>query len=120
MAAEDQHLDQYAHNIAAAQLLAESELWDWAVTALFYSALHLAQAYIVRSGIVAESHRARNRRMLEMVEVRPIVNSYRTLQDESEHARYECRYFSHSDFEAIRDGVFQQVSSHLRSLLGVS
>jgi hypothetical protein len=121
VATVDEHLDQFEHNLEVARRLAGTDdNWDWALTALFYAALHLCQAYMSRQGLQADSHRKRERQMLASSELQPVLNHYKALRNDSEEARYDCRQFSRSEFESIRDGTFSTVSGHLRSLLGVS
>ena len=120
MASVDEHLDQFEHNLSVSSRLEASGDLDWAVTTLFYAALHLVQAYIVRHGLPADSHRQREQQVLAHAELRQIADQYKALQNQSESARYECRRFSHEEFESIRNGSFATVTSHLRSLLGVT
>jgi hypothetical protein len=119
LATEDQHLSQFEHNQAVAQRLALSTDFDWAMTALFYAGLHLMQAYLVRIGVTAETHIQRERQILMIPELSPLMDAYRMLRDHSEDARYECRAFSREEFEAIRGGTFASVVTHVQSLLGV-
>jgi hypothetical protein len=121
VATVDEHLDQFQHNLQVSQLLADAgDSWGWAVTALFYAALHLCQAYLRAQGLTVESHWARQREMRTSQELRPILHHYRALRMDSEEARYDCRRFSREEYESIRNGSFTTVTTHLRSLLGVS
>lgn len=117
MLAEKDHLLQFEHNVAVAQRLVDSADYDWAVTALFYACLHLAQAYLVRVGVLAETHVQRERQMLRLPELSPILSTYRTLRDHSEDARYSGRRFTQAEFVSIHDGTFTAVVTRLRSLL---
>jgi len=119
LATEGEHLSQFEHNVRVADRLAAMRLYDRAVTALFYAALHLAQAYLVRMGEAAETHVQRERRVLLTPDLRPILHFYRTLRDYSEEARYACRRFNQEEFEVLRDRSFAAVVPHLRALLGV-
>jgi hypothetical protein len=117
----DEHLDQFQHNDVASQVLARAgDNWDWAVTAMFYAALHLCQAYLIRAGLEANSHGSRDRQMLASPQLRPILDQYRALRNDSQEARYECRRFSLEEYESIREGSFTILTTHLRALLGVS
>jgi hypothetical protein len=91
--------------------------YDWAVTVLFYAALHLTQAYLQRSEISAENHRQRDQEIRSSEELRPILDPYRALKAHSENARYRCRAFSREEFDSILNGVFDTVVAHLNSLL---
>jgi HEPN domain-containing protein len=120
LAVEAQHLAQYEHNVAVAGRLASSGDFDWAVTALFYAALQLAQAYLVRSNVVVQSHAQRQRLMGSTDELRGVLDSYRTLRDYSEHARYECRSYTRGEFEAVQRAQFIPFVRHVQALLGVA
>jgi HEPN domain-containing protein len=120
LATEAQHAAQSEHNLLVAGRLADADAYDWAITALFYAALHLLQAYLTRTGIHVTTHMARDRYMRAATDLLPILSDYRALRDASEHARYECRAFSGPEFLSIRDNAFLAITSHLRSLLGVT
>ena len=120
MASVEEHLDQFEHNLSVSSKLEAADDYDWAVTTLFYAALQLMQAYMIRHDLVADSHRRREQLMLGHAGLQPIVDQYRALRNLSEHARYECRRFSREEFDSIRNGSFTSVTTHLRSLLGVS
>ena len=120
MATVAQHLEQFERNLAVSSRLEASDDFDWAVTTLFYAALHLMQAYMIQHDLKADSHRRREQLMLAHSGLRIVVDQYRALRSLSEHARYECRRFSREEFESIRNGSFATVTTHLRSLLGVS
>ena len=85
------HLAQARHNFRLYQMLKdEGEFLDWAVTALFYAALHLIQACLIDIAADAfdypRSHEQRGsfirRRLNE------IWSAYRFLQNQSNRARY--------------------------------
>lgn len=108
---------QFAHNADVAARLAVLADYDWAVIALFYASLHLAQAYLVRRGVFADTHVRRERQMLMLPELESVLDAYRTLRDRSEDARYECRRFSEQEYEAIRGSMFQRVVMHVQTLV---
>ena len=116
MASEQQHIVQAARNQEVAELLATGGYHDWAITALFYSAMHLIQAYLVQSGRTANSHWQRRQWIRNLTELRPVLAAFDELQAYSENARYECRNFSQSEFEVAESESYRTVVSHLRSL----
>lgn len=118
MPTEEQHLLQFERNREVAQRLSGTADYDWAVVALFYAALHLIQAHLIRTSGPVRTHSERNRRMLNNDDLKPAYDAYRTLRDHSETARYECRRFAQEEFEAIRDGAFATVRDHMEALLG--
>jgi hypothetical protein len=111
---EAEHFEQFEHNARIAKRMADSADFDWAVTVLFYAALHLVQVYIVRKGVRVENHWERDRYILASAELRPILDSYRALRVHSENTRYKCRKFLQSEFDEIRNRNFVGVVEHLR------
>jgi hypothetical protein len=86
------HLALARQNYQTYQRLKDSgQDLDWAVTVLFYTALHLVQAYFVQQAVTAfdipQSHKERTTRI--GLKLLPIYSHYRTLQDLSRDARYE-------------------------------
>ena len=85
---------------------------DWAVTALFYSALHYVDARLDAFGIHPEDHGKRGRAVQEKFPLN-LYRSYRELQGKSEDARYALIEFDSNsirdletrDFAAIREFV---------------
>jgi hypothetical protein len=61
---------------------------DFAVVALFYTALHLVEAYFVEHhGYPTRDHQRRRDRVGALLT--PLFQHYRTLEDKSQDARYE-------------------------------
>ena len=112
------HIAPFEYNDALSRSLAESGSFDWAVTVMSYSALHLLQTYFVESGIEVRSHRDRDRQIRDLPDIKPILNQYRVHRVDSETARYECRRFTRDEYESSRAGNLTVVSNHVRVLLG--
>jgi uncharacterized protein YktB (UPF0637 family) len=66
---------------------------DWAVTMLFYSALHYISAYQSSMGRAAINHQHRDELIENNASLRPIYPDYRFLKDRSEQARYQIAGF---------------------------
>jgi uncharacterized protein (UPF0332 family) len=113
----EQHLAQAERNRELAEGLAASADYDWAVTALFYSALHLVQAYSLTQGAIVSNHSERARWMRGRRDMTVIAEDYHILRGRSEDARYDCRNFSGRQYEDLREHEFDQVSRHIASLL---
>lgn len=63
---------------------------DWAITALFYSALHHVQAYFIkRRSSIPELHTQRDSQIRRDALLRPIYHDYSTLKKRSRTVRYE-------------------------------
>jgi hypothetical protein len=61
----------------------------WAVTALFYSAVHLIQACLVAKGKNPSTHSVRDSAIRRDVVLRAIYADYREMESSSRIARYE-------------------------------
>ena len=91
---------------------------EWEVTMLFYSALHLVDAYLDQSqGIHPVSHRNREWYVANVTQLRPIVRNYIDLYERSLDARYRLVSISADQVSRINGGVFQPVKSHILNLL---
>jgi len=78
---------------------------QWAVTAIFYSALHAMTAYLMGHGVNVTSHLARDRALTDPrygVPV-PVYDAYHSLNDLSRDARYEFRVFTAQDVRDLLD-----------------
>ena len=83
------HLAQAEKNERLPQAIAEpgalpERATDWEVTTLFYSALHLVDAYLDQSqGVHPVSHRNREWYVSNVTQLRPIVRHYVNLYERS-------------------------------------
>jgi hypothetical protein len=103
---------------------AENTKWpEWAVAALFYTAVHEVQAVIVRkqwkvqrkdgSWKFPEVHEERLRVInRECPQIEP---DYRSLKQWSEGARYECRSFSKGNLQMAK-GVLDRIVAELAKI----
>lgn len=111
------HLETAQRNEVLAQKLADSGDFGWGITCLFYSALHLVEAYLVKSDRTTRTHRDRDLHIREIPELTPIHRRYVRLKQDSEHSRYEGWLFSDAAFRTLRDNVYGPVASHVRELV---
>ena len=110
------HLEQARKNESTARLLLDAETFDWAITALFYAALHQLQAYLLQLGVVPSSHVRREAEIRKHAELWPIEEAYKLLRAHSENARYECEPFTRAEFEAIRSSSYASIVQRLNDL----
>jgi len=106
-----EYIQQAAHNAALASFLRTNkpEYLDWAVTCLFYSAVHYVNAYLAHSKTpIPRRHRAGDSGQpgrLNIVQqdgtLKAIYKNYRHLDDESRDARYELRLPKVSDYDSF-------------------
>ena len=70
----------------------DNPFWDWAVTGIFYSALHYVEAYFANQAppVHPATHQMRDNYVYVDKQLRPIYVDYRQLEDESRDARYDA------------------------------
>lgn len=90
--------------------------YDWAVIALFYSALNVMQAYLLEIGVLAETHAKRQRAILGRPELADVLEAYDLLKIQSENARYNCERFDEDRYLALRSGEYATVTARLNEL----
>lgn len=116
MASVDEHVQQAERNEAVAEYLADGGFYDWAITALFYAALNLMQAYFLEKRVHVASHYERRIRILNDSDLRPVSTVYNSLKIRSECGRYECQLFDREEYDATKDGPYATVIQHIRDL----
>ena len=120
------HLGQADKNERLAIAIAEPDKFperatEWEVTMLFYSALHLVDAFLDQSqGIHPISHRSREWYVSNVTQLRPIVSQYMNLYERSLDARYRLISISAEQISRISQDVFQPIRPHIRYLLNES
>ena len=88
---------------------------EWEVTALFYSALHYVDAFLVAQGLNPGNH---HRRSTLAGELTNIGTEYQDLFELSMDARYRLVEFSTNDADEVKDGIFRRVKEEMLRLLG--
>ncbi len=86
---------------------------DWAITLLFYSALHYVEAYLSIKGH-SRDHATRDTEIQTNGSLQEIWPDYRRLKDTSEEARYRIANYRRTDFEAM-DRRFIKIREHVFS-----
>ena len=89
---------------------------DWAVVALFYTALHLVEAYFVEHhSYPTRDHQRRRDRVGALLT--PLFQHYRTLEDKSQDARYEPQLvpFTPEEVQELEDADFAPLMTGLRN-----
>jgi hypothetical protein len=89
----------------------------WIVTAWFYAALHLVDAYFGLSNQHPGGHVTRNRLVANTPDLTPIWPHYLYLYDGSRDARYGLKPFSEAEVSAIRTAHLDPILSHMRGFL---
>ena len=120
---EARHLSQAEKNErlshAIASLSAQSEPFtDWEVTSLFYSALHLVDAFFDHSqGYHPKGHQDRAFLISKATQLRSISVKYLDLYQRSLDARYRLIPINPAQVSNITQNNFQPIKSHIRSLI---
>lgn len=109
MATREQHLGQARHNerFLTTFDLSVSPYLDWAVTVIFYAALHYLRALAARYGFISISSYVDEDRTFARLSVlrrnAGIYADYRQLKDDSRAARYEMRRLTPQEVSELRD-----------------
>lgn len=117
------HLAQAEHNEQFLQTLGlpETPYLDWAVTVIFYAALHYIRALAARHQLANISSYAEMDRLFERVPVfrrnRDLYVDRRQMKDDSRVARYECRSLPPSEVIDLRDGELARIRGFVRAQL---
>jgi type IV secretory pathway VirB3-like protein len=84
---KEEHKAKAVHNETFVATL-KDPYWDWAVTGMFYAAVHYVMAYLATQGIHPVLHHVRNSHIHRDPKLNSIYIDYRELQNNSEDARY--------------------------------
>ena len=115
-----QHVTQARRNEELSRSI-ESSHPDWAVTTLFYAALHYVKAFshvhppMRSAGAATISHDAVISALGQQAP--RIHRQYRRLFDGSLDARYQCQVFSQREVDAFRDGDFSAIKTYVHKYL---
>jgi hypothetical protein len=109
-------MSQVARNENLARRLAAQGEPAWAITVLFYAAVHLVQSYLASKGAIPSTHAARETAIERDAALRPITRHYEILKRTSEIARYDCEPFSEADF-ANAQFRYGRLQGHMQRLL---
>ncbi len=113
MPGQAQHLVAARTNTEfAKQLMEQGDHLDWAVVAVFYSALHWVDSFLARQQIHPLNHEDRDR-YVRRTQLRQIYNEYRRLRLSADESRYSLKPVTgeqvsrliEADLAAIRDRV---------------
>jgi hypothetical protein len=116
-----QHLQKAAHNEAfvASLDLTTTPYLDWAVTGLFYAALHYVEAFFATKGIHSVDHRARDSDIRRSPELKTLFVPYNELKNHSINARYMTTRFTAADIVNLRPEL-DAIKQHISTLLAIT
>ena len=132
MRSQNDHLKQAADNEQFAQSLLQIATPDsitWAVTTLFYAAVHYGRAYLVfhaassaTTATTITTHPGFESAFVNRWPVPPnldIFPNYRRLKDHSERARYDCIAYTAKDIEDLRDNHLVPFRNAVKAAMGI-
>jgi hypothetical protein len=110
---EATHLGQARHNEGFFGKIDHSQDGDWAVTVLFYAALHYVDAYLARTRMHPANHSERGRMIHSTPTVNAVRNHYRRLEDSSVDARYSAHIYPPREIDVLRRQDFEPLKRAL-------
>ena len=118
MPSQREHAFQVLHNreFLATFDLDNSPFLDWAVTVVFYMAVHLVEQFLAHRGQDLLSHKTRERFISQSADLKPIWSVYRELKYQSERARYLAARFQPDEVRKL-EGKLRQFETHIQELL---
>ena len=88
---------------------------DWAVTVIFYTALHFVEWLLATKGLHSDTHDNRHQAMGRVSELRPIYPDYRELETQSRRSRYEGAQFSRDVVKSQLVPKLEKIEPHIRA-----
>jgi hypothetical protein len=127
MATPSEHRFKALHNeeLLDVHKLAEGRFAGWAITVLFYSALHWMRALAAQEGSQIKRYSRNDSEKVALEQVPVFRQSpqpfewYRFLKDASRDARYEMTQYSSADFLDLKRGFFDPFKSFIISNLRI-
>ena len=116
MPSEAQHLRKADGNqrFAESLNLAQDPNAEWAIVALFYSAVHRVEAVLARDfNLHSTNHEQRKKTMARIGTMRICFPEYSHLETLSRNCRYEAKLFKFNDYEKARP-IFDKFKSTLK------
>lgn len=113
----EKHIEQTKRNDVVFFQLKKTakDCQEWQVTVLFYTALHYVDAYVVKKTKLRPSNHEDRMEHVKML-LPKIRGEYKTLYEESRHARYDCIRFGNDDvvsFEKLLNDIKKEISPHI-------
>lgn len=90
---------------------------DWALTMLFYAAMHYVEAYLARTNVHLRSHTTRDNAMSRDSSLRKVFREYADLKYFGYNARYEVAGFKAGDVTNVAAKHYATIKAALIPLL---
>ncbi len=117
MPTKAEHISKAELNEAFADTVSRTSYLDWAVTVLYYAALHYVDSVLAVSGEHPTKHKDRHPLIRTNATLRTIHGEYRTLETLSWNARYGAMAIKPEDWKQAQD-EFGPLRAHIRRHLG--
>ena len=116
-----EHIAQAEKNERLYEILIGTEFNDWAITVLFYAALHYVDAsFTEQTGVSPRNHNSRNYMVAKTRNMMQIKYHYAELFQWSLNVRYNVFQVSTDDALEVKMRLFDPIRAHARLLLGLS
>lgn len=89
---------------------------DWAIVALFYTALHYIEAYFAQVGTHHRDHQTRDDSIYKDPKTKPIYRTYSKLKSYGHNARYYVYAFDETDIK-YAESHLATIKAHLSGLI---
>ena len=112
------HLNQAEHNERFFGSFDRPVYNDWAMTVLFYAALHYVDAFLAHVGFADPGgHGTRDSYISSVAQLRVIHLEYFRLKNRSTNARYRAGRFSVAEIDRCRNTDLENIKRHIRGLI---
>jgi hypothetical protein len=118
MPSREQHLRKASDNKTFADSIENNNTTEvgWALTVLFYSALHYIEAYNAKYGFHCNTHRQLNDDIARNPVLNPVSDEYSDLQNFSWNARYKAVNYGRNELAECL-GYHATIKQHVTNLL---
>lgn len=117
MSIVSKHKEKALWNESFYEYVKKGKYNDWAVTGLFYAAIHLIEGFLASKGISVGSHSERMSCIVKISELKLIFEPYRKLYDFSVNARYKFYKLSESKLENLYQNTYKPLKESLMKYL---
>lgn len=115
---KEEHLKKAEENLTFRKSidLQQPTAMGWYVTVTFYTALHYIEAYFTSRGMGFNNHHSRGSAIQRDSTLSLLYDSYRSLEDLSREARYDCSGFNVGDLRRA-DASLEYIQKTVIALL---
>jgi hypothetical protein len=112
------HLRIAENNERFSQFLLSNHVYlDWAVTGMFYAAIHYVEAYLATQNRHSDFHRLRDSSILQIPQLAPLYDDYNDLKNDSTQARYLGHDFTPQDITSRIQPSLTAVRNHISTIM---